>query len=154
MEHRCCDGYLLGHSAESFVRQVLDGKNLEAVTSTFIIAEMSKSILEVPVSIALFRQKFTMLAPTVEDGLMALKLRKLLDDTPTPTWNGVRGKKPSPFDLLYLASAINYGCEILVTEDGWLKALGDEAIARGLSKVKVTGISEASEMLGFLFASL
>jgi predicted nucleic acid-binding protein len=127
----------------------------EVVISTSVFAELSVTLLESKDALNLLRSCFTCVQPTVDDGILALHLRKLVDDLDqdrSGVWVGQRNiKKPSPFDLQYLAVASHYGSAVFVTEDQGLQQLAKAATTNGLVKPgNIVSLSELPTELGLL----
>jgi predicted nucleic acid-binding protein len=153
----CVNAYLAKQNQHhGTVKTVVHNPNrYEVAISTSVFAELSVQLLEQEAALSLLRSRFTCVQPTVDDGILALHLRKLVDDLDqdrSGVWVGQRNiKKPSPFDLQYLAVASHYGSAVFVTEDQGLQQLAKAATTNGLVKPgNIVSLSELPTALGVL----
>ncbi len=153
----CVNAYLaIQHQYHAIAMAVVSNPTrYEVAISTSVFAELSTTLLESNDALNLLRSRFTCVQPTVDDGILALRLRKLVDNLDHDSlgvWVGQRNiRKPSPFDLQYLAVASRYGSSVFVTDDQGLQQLAKVATTNQLvTPGDIVSLSELPTELGVL----
>lgn len=115
LEHAPLNDYLCDYNE---ARSLLDAisrkdKDVELISSTAVISELSKQFIQSPELRTLLTLKFNIFTPTVDDAVLSIRLRLESDIL----FGSETKDRPLNMDCLHAAVAIYANCEVLIPTD-------------------------------------